>query len=297
VAAPRRRVVEKTIRLPEAWPVTNFSTTIRGPASVLQVARSYRDRLLVLSYDYLALTNQVPPQRIREHITALNSMNQAMAYSLSWQDQTSRGHSSEVNWPILLGGCLYALILIGVAILIFRRLGPAVEPASADPSPSTELTTKAVHPAGLGGWLVLVGAGLGWTTLQHLVSLFGRFDTYSLSNWTALTSPSGLAYHPGWGPMLVLGLVNIITTLTFAGFLFVLYFQKRRQFSNWFVGWLLFQLVCGVAFYAGGLLMADALNGQSSFITAPQLGGIVIWTVVWIAYIRLSRRVKATFIR
>lgn len=106
-------------------------------------------------------------------------------------------------------------------------------------------------PAGLGGWLVLVGFGLVVSPLVVLGMIANDLLPIFLEGyWPLLTDPASDAYHPLWGPLIIFELVgNFVQVVALCGAL-VLFFRKSSYFPR-----------VAIAIYLGVFvfLMADYL--------------------------------------
>src|SRR5262249_11295110 len=99
---PRRRTVQTTIELPREFKLTNLTNTIAGPGAELRVKRAYQTRRVWLSYEYRAVTNFVPASLAVAHLNSLDQMENALGYSLTWQNLEAIQASSQINWPIFI---------------------------------------------------------------------------------------------------------------------------------------------------------------------------------------------------
>src|ERR1700734_649551 len=106
-----------------------------------------------------------------------------------------------------------------------------------------------------------------------------------------------MSYHSGMGFALVFELLCQLTLLTWCLFLIVFFFQKRRIFPHWFIIALAFNMFFAVAdaiIVQGFLKMSTP---QTRMIMVKALMGAIVGCSIWIPYMCISRRVKATFVR
>lgn len=79
-------------------------------------------------------------------------------------------------------------------------------------------------------------------------------------------------------------------------FIAFLFFSKKKIFPRWYIGMLLFTLV---------FILIDALAIKSVLPNEPvfdaetvkELGRSLIATLIWVPYMLISKRVKATFVK
>lgn len=150
---------------------------------------------------------------------------------------------------------------------------------------------------GLGGWLALAGLGIIFSPLRIIVQLLPTYsELFSNGSWAALTTPGTEVYNPLWTPIL-LGEMAINGGLVLVwGFIAFLFFSKKRVFPKWYIGILLFTLVFMLV---DALTIKAVLPNQPVFDaeTAKELGRSLFATLIWVPYMLVSKRVKATFVR
>ena len=288
---PRQREVHTRLELPREFKLTNLTNTIADAASELRVTRTHRGRTVWLDYEFKTLTNLVPASLATEHLGTLDRMENALGYSLMWQNLEIPEGTSQVNWRILLLGTVYAVFIGAGAGLLCRypfRV-PYGASSTAPPIPDSELS-------GLGGWLILVGIGVVVGPLSLLSQLTKSFHTFSPWNWQSLTHPGGVSYQPAWAPVLTFELLGHITMLILSVFAMALFFQKRRIFPRWFIALLLFHVI----FVLGDLIGVQFLKTGSDVTSEKALKNVMqsmVGCAIWVPYMCVSRRVKATFVR
>lgn len=150
---------------------------------------------------------------------------------------------------------------------------------------------------GLGGWLILIGLGIVFSPLKIIALVFSTYsEIFSNDAWEVLTKPGTDAYNPLWGPILI-GEILINTILVVAWvFIAFLFFTKKKVFPKWFIGILLFTLIF---ILIDALAIKLVLPNEPIFDeeTAKEFVRTLIISLIWIPYILISKRVKATFIK
>ncbi|MBR2691147.1 MAG: DUF2569 domain-containing protein [Aquamicrobium sp.] len=146
-------------------------------------------------------------------------------------------------------------------------------------------------PVGLGGWLILPIIGLLVTPLRGVFHLAGYGGL--LASMQRL--PGSLS------AFLVLEFVgNIVVLIVLPVILLVLLFRKSASFQRLFVLW----AAGGLAFIVLDLIGTQVLFGDLMEATNQplldeqttiELLRSVVFSVIWIPYMRLSRRVANTF--
>ena len=97
ISFPRRRSVQTRINLPEYFALSSCTNTITGPAAELRMTRSYHGQTLWMDYEYNARTNLVPASLTVDHLNSLDRMEDALGYSLTWQNMDGIGKGETVQ--------------------------------------------------------------------------------------------------------------------------------------------------------------------------------------------------------
>jgi hypothetical protein len=148
-----------------------------------------------------------------------------------------------------------------------------------------------------GGWLVLVGFGLIVSPIRLIWSLFPMyFEIFTNGSWEVLTTPGTDVYSSLWAPVLLAEIVlncGLIISWIYAIYLF---FQKKSAFPSVYI----VIAACSLVFIIlDALAIAAVLPGEPVFDadTSKELFRGFISAFIWIPYMRMSKRVKATFTR
>jgi hypothetical protein len=151
-------------------------------------------------------------------------------------------------------------------------------------------------PTGLGGWLVLVAIGLILSIVRGLVFLAQTFPpVFQNGAWSVLTTPGSDAYHPLWAPLLIFEMAGNIGFVVAWLVLVILFFKRSRNFPRMFVLVFLLNLpFILVDAWLGSLVLKDEPMFDPD--TARALAHVVASVVIWVPYMRLSKRVRNTFI-
>jgi len=288
---PRLRYVQTRIELPREFKLSNFTNTIVGPAAELRIQHAFHGQTVWLDYEYRALTNFVPVSLTAEHLKGLDQMENALGYSLNWQNMDGVGSTSQFNWPIFLLAVVYTGMLSTGAALICRHQCRLSSSTAIAQSPLLDPKLS-----GLGGWLILVGFGLVCGPIRELANMSRSLGSFSLWKWHSLTTPGGMSYDPVWGPLLTLEFLAQITILLLNIVVVMLFFQKRRIFPLWFITLLVFNAILVL----GDMISVESLKTASSTVKADlprNLVQVFVACGIWIPYMCTSRRVKATFVR
>lgn len=159
-----------------------------------------------------------------------------------------------------------------------------------------DMTKPERNLEGLGGWLVLVGIGLVFTPLRVLLMVVTTFvPVFSEGHYAVLTDPASEAYHPMWGPLIWFEIVGNLGIIAVAIALLVMFFGKKRRFPMWYIGLAVGSLV----FILVDAALATIVLPDEPMIdpdTAKELLRSGIACAIWVPYMLVSKRVKATFV-
>ena len=143
---------------------------------------------------------------------------------------------------------------------------------------------------------MLVGIGLVIAPLRILAIVVQTYQPiFTDGNWAVLTTPGSEAYHPLMAPLLIFEIVGNIAFALAGIWLLVLFCLRSRAFPRLYI-W--------VAMLNLPFILVDAWLGsivitQEPMIdpgTAKELARSIVTIAIWVPYMRVSRRVKNTFV-
>ena len=146
---------------------------------------------------------------------------------------------------------------------------------------------------GLSGWLILMVIMLFVTLVGTVIQTVSDIpQIISGRVWADFTTPGRPAYHPSWAWLLGLDWGSNLFAVAFLPVLLWLCFQKKRQFPG-VMFWALLLFVVLAALRFGVADRISHLKGDSQAI--PMIFA-VLKAAIWIPYLRVSKRVTATFV-
>ena len=150
---------------------------------------------------------------------------------------------------------------------------------------------------GIRGWLLLVALLIIITPIRIMITIITTYPgMFSLGIWDALTTQGSEAYSPLWAP--ILGMEMLLNCILVLFWLYVGYqfFTKRRIFPTWYIGVSVFSLLFVLA---DAFSINLALQGDTVFYPGMKMEIVrsLIMVAIWVPYMLISKRVKATFIR
>ncbi len=148
----------------------------------------------------------------------------------------------------------------------------------------------------IGGWLILVGIGLLLKPFYLFFSLYPLYrEMFAAEQWEILRTAGRMAYGPFFIPFIYAELILNILVISATLYLICLFFRRDHRFPNYFIAFMLFNLLFVLLdAWIGGILTEETIFDA---VTLEKIKHIVIPSLIWIPYIRLSQRVKETFIK
>jgi len=149
---------------------------------------------------------------------------------------------------------------------------------------------------GIRGWLILIAIGIVITPVRMVMSILPTYsEIFSTGIWDALTTQGSEVYNSLWAPILILEILGNSGMLLVWLYIAYLFFSKKIIFAKWYIGIAIFSLVFIVAdAFAIKLVMPDEPVFDPD--TTKELFRSLFMVAVWVPYMLLSKRVKATFV-
>ena len=148
----------------------------------------------------------------------------------------------------------------------------------------------------LGGWLVLVGIGVVISPFR-LAYEFGPlyYSIFTDGTFEYLTTTGTEAYHQLWGPLLVFeALYNFLMILA-CFYLMYLFFSKHHLFPKIYIAIAVVSIVfIPLDAWLGSFVITDEPMFDPD--TTKEFARALIAVVIWVPYMLVSKRVKATFV-
>lgn len=164
------------------------------------------------------------------------------------------------------------------------------------PESDTDQTDDKKSVSGLGGWLILVGIGLclrPFFMLAALVEIYA--SVFADGVWELLTDPSLPSYVPGIRVLTVGEICINVLMMLFWIWLIVLFFRKKYQFKQYFVIGLIATPVIIIldSWFASMVFPAEVMFDKE---TMKDIIRSSSYAIIWVSYIKISKRVKNTFV-
>ncbi len=149
---------------------------------------------------------------------------------------------------------------------------------------------------GLGGWLILVGIGVVISPLR-LSYEYGPmyYSIFTDGTFKALTTPGTEFYHSLWGPLLIGEAICNSFLVLASVYLVYLFFTKHYLFPKVYIAIIVFSLFfIPLDAWVGSLVITDEPMFDPA--TTKELTRSLVAAIIWIPYMLVSKRVKATFV-
>lgn len=150
---------------------------------------------------------------------------------------------------------------------------------------------------GLRGWLLLVGFGIVVSPFRMIAQLYPLYtEIISNGSWALLTSPGSEDYNPAYAPLIIGEMIINVTLILCWLYIAFLFFSRRRAFPKWYIGIMAFTLIfmIGDSLYLIAFFPGVSINDPE---TIKDIIRSIVAAAIWIPYMLVSRRVKATFVR
>ena len=242
-----------------------------------------------LNYTLSHGADQIPASKVAEYSDDLRDFRQAVDYTITIDPEAiERGKHFRLSWTFT--GLLSLAIAVSTfgAWLIFRttRVGPPPLVAATHPELS-----------GLGGWLILVGIGI---IIRPLVLIYKFIKVYpSMFDgrvWDAMSDPTGVLYKPALTPVVIAEVFSNVALIIMNLLMVFLFFKRRRTYPMTFIVFLAATLIVLIGDH---MLVVGVLHSSTASSSAQAVRLILqaaVAAAIWIPYMIVSRRVKATFV-
>ena len=284
-----------TINLPENWSVTPGERVIESHAFRAKEAIAGKGKRVTLTYSWESLGHHVSAEHVAAHVKDLVRFRDTLGTTLTYSvgksatasDAPAEAEGFRVNWKMLLLA-VATLGAVGYAgVWTTRRV-------NAKPPRLGPVDQKL---SGLGGWLLLVGFGVTIRPLALVVSIATTLGhTFDQNVWIAITTPGSDAYQAALGPLIVVETIGNSILVAGSVVMLILFYGRKRAFPLVFIFNVVFSLVfLSLDTWAAEYLIvsdpADASEGYGDLVQAAAQ------VLIWVPYMLVSERVKATFVR
>lgn len=149
---------------------------------------------------------------------------------------------------------------------------------------------------GLSGWLILVGIGVALGPVRLFATTFPVFQAIFVDGtWEALTTVGSESYNPLWAPILIGEIAYNVAMFAALIYLAFLFFTKNYLFPSAYILIVLSSLIfIPLDAWLIQFVMPDEPIWDPE--TSKEFFRVLIGAMIWVPYMLLSKRVKATFV-
>lgn len=149
---------------------------------------------------------------------------------------------------------------------------------------------------GLSGWLILVGIGVVFNPIRLLVMLIPTYKPiFENGTWEALTTEGAETFVPYFSSLLMGEIIFNAIMVAASIYLIYLFFSKHYLFPKVYIGIVAASLIF---IPLDAWLVTQVFIGEEMFDpeTTSEFIRSLVTGCVWIPYMLVSKRVKATFV-
>ena len=152
------------------------------------------------------------------------------------------------------------------------------------------------NPKGLGGWLIWVGTGVVFSPIIMMTALI--FSIEPLMNeevWDALTSDESETYNPLLASFIIGETIVNLCLVVLGFYLIYLFFSKHYLFPKYFITIVLLTLIIPIFDRWAFIIIIEDVEifDRETAIKAMRS---LLYAFIWVPYMLVSERVKATFV-
>jgi hypothetical protein len=149
---------------------------------------------------------------------------------------------------------------------------------------------------GLRGWLILVGIGVVLSPFRLALGYVpAYYSIFTDGTFQILTSADSAAYHPLWGPLLVGEVLFNSGMMLISAYLIYLFFSKHYLFPKLYISVVGASLIfIPLDAWLGSFVITD--EPMFNHATAKEFFRVLVVGIIWVPYMLLFKRVKATFV-
>jgi transglutaminase-like putative cysteine protease len=285
-STPLARVFPKHVRheivayLPGPWDIEAAKVSISDPAFEYRSEARFEQGRLALSYDLRHTADHVPVEALQPFLGKLDQAHDDGYFALTDSGEVAAA-AAELAAPKGPNFPLLVTLLFGAGLGVFaaislgrvRRRLPEATPGA---------------PAGLGGWMVLPVIGVFLSPILLMRNIWTWFGDIGTAAQFATVEQ-----HVQWMLLLVFLLMCVAILVAIATAVFML--KRTWTFPFAFVALqalnLVIMIVNAITLWMIGGNDVEAAH-ETNMLVLP-----ILSTVLWVSYVLLSQRVRATFVK
>ncbi|WP_159442317.1 DUF2569 domain-containing protein [Chitinophaga niabensis] len=270
-----------SLKFPEPWALDAKAYTLDSKYYTFTFTPVLNNKIVSLKYDFEAKSDHIPAEGMKKYIKDMDELVNSTGYVFSYDpSRAAKGNAgpSGINWLVLFLAFASGAFFIYLAAKYYKRSVPQLH--------STD------EAWAIGGWLALLGIGVVIRPVLVIIGLF-QMETFRNSVWAGLSAAYPDKNLSLMQLFLLLEVIGNVFLLVLSCLMPFLYFRRRDLFPRTMV----FLLAFNILFVLADYLLADALFNVHTF--TDNLKDIIqtaLVAIIWIPYLRISHRVKHTFV-
>ncbi len=290
--------IDETIRVQmwTGWEFPDDEVEITGPG--LDYGSSSREEagLITCRYQFTRTVDQVTVDQVADLERAMQEIHTDLGWTLSYDPvRAAAGDLVDVWGSELVLDNSMAFFFIGMGAMLGLISGGIPAFFTTRHGPPLPKPDAIAHLDGIAGWLILPLIGLILTPFRVVFSLVQEDYAWVFNRvqWESITSPDSASHVPGSFWLVAFELIGNGWMILFALCLLVMLLRKRRFFPKLMITYLIISLLILAIDLGAATVLFDMSEEIAMEIgtSIPQ----VVFSVVWITYFAVSKRVRATF--
>lgn len=282
-------IEQKTrIHIGKDWNIPPSKIQLSNRAFNFVKSSTYANGVLNLEYRYHSTSSSITAEDMPIYLTDREAMDNSLGYRLLKYGQkgTINNQSGQINWTLM--------VLFSVACIFFLIAATRIYKYDSN-LPKAPLNETDENLNGIRSWLILAALGLIATPILVIKLLYTEIlPLLFVTQWDLLTGVGSELYHPGWAPLIITETLANLGLLFFSSVILLLFFQKRRSAPGLYIKYQAITIAAVLLDYFVLTHFEPTASQMNSSDLADTIRSVV-FSIIWIAYFKTSKRVKATF--
>jgi hypothetical protein len=262
--------------LPTGWNIETSSKEINRDAYQFSLNSSTVGDTLLLKYHFEYLQDFLPINKLDEYRGDVKKLkDDYLSFTFTYSPGSGEG-SYRLNVAMLIAAIIVIILFVTACFKTYRTETHEV------------LFAYGANFIPLGGWLILVTAGLAITVPMIFFTIVSN-NYFNLNSYNAhLLNSNNVSFKI----FFVFEAFGNILLMCYACFCLILILNRRDILPKYIIGLYIF----GIAFFIGDAIGGYIVLNRVSTTASTAIIRAIITAAVWIPYFKISSRVEQTFI-